>query len=152
MVINFNNFKDESLKQLINKVFSVALKKTATKNNISVNVTIVSQNEIRRLNKEYRNVDKVTDVLSFPMYERDELKSGEMLDENISSDIGDIVICRVRAKQQAKEYCHSEQREFCFLALHGLLHLLGYDHIKKCDEEVMFPLQDEILKEADIKR
>ena len=71
-----------------------------------------------------------------------------MLDNSITSDIGDIVICRVRTKQQAKEYGHSILREFCFLALHGLLHLLGYDHIQKQDEEVMFPLQRQILQKA----
>ncbi len=148
MIINFNNLKDEDLKENITNIFSVALKQTKTKDNISVNITVVSQNEIRRLNNEFRGVDKVTDVLSFPLFEKDEIKGEEMLDNSITSDIGDIVICRVRAKQQAKEYGHSILREFCFLALHGLLHLLGYDHIQKQDEEVMFPLQRQILQKA----
>lgn len=148
MIINFNNLKDEDLKENITNIFSIVLKQTKTKDNISVNITVVSQNEIRRLNNEFRGVDKVTDVLSFPLFEKDEIKGEEMLDNSITSDIGDIVICRVRAKQQAKEYGHSILREFCFLALHGLLHLLGYDHIQKQDEEVMFPLQRQILQKA----
>ena len=148
MIINFNNLKDENLRENITNIFSIALKQTKTKDNISVNITVVSQNEIRRLNNEFRNVDKVTDVLSFPLFEKDEIKGEEMLDNSITSDIGDIVICKVRAKQQAQEYGHSILREFCFLALHGLLHLLGYDHIEKQDEEVMFPLQKQILQKA----
>lgn len=148
MIINFNNLKDEVLRENITNIFSIALKQTKTKDNISVNITVVSQNEIRRLNNEFRGVDKVTDVLSFPLFEKDEIKGEEMLDNSITSDIGDIVICKVRAKQQAQEYGHSLLREFCFLALHGLLHLLGYDHIEKQDEEVMFPLQKQILQKA----
>ena len=152
MIINFNNLKDEDAKEKISKIFSIAREVTNTKNNISVNITIVSQKEIQRLNNEFRGIDRVTDVLSFPLFEKDELKTGEMLDENITSDIGDIVICKVRAKEQAKEYGHSLLRELCFLSLHGFLHLLGYDHIEKKDEEIMFPLQEKILKEADIQR
>ncbi len=152
MIINFNNLKDEDVKEKISKIFSIAREVTNTKNNISVNITIVSQKEIQRLNNEFRGIDRVTDVLSFPLFEKDELKTGEMLDENITSDIGDIVICKVRAKEQAKEYGHSLLRELCFLSLHGFLHLLGYDHIEKKDEEIMFPLQEKILKEADIQR
>ena len=142
MIINFNNLKDEDVKEKISKIFSIAREVTKTKNNISVNITIVSQKEIQRLNNEFRGIDRVTDVLSFPLFEKDELKTGEMLDENITSDIGDIVICKVRAKEQAKEYGHSLLRELCFLSLHGFLHLLGYDHIEKKDEEIMFPLQE----------
>ena len=152
MIINFNNLKDEDVKEKISKIFSIAREVTNTKYNISVNITIVSQKEIQRLNNEFRGIDRVTDVLSFPLFEKDELKKGEMLDENITSDIGDIVICKVRAKEQAKEYGHSLLRELCFLSLHGFLHLLGYDHIEKKDEEIMFPLQEKILKEADIQR
>ncbi len=152
MIINFNNLKDEDVKEKISKIFSIAREVTNTKYNISVNITIVSQKEIQRLNNEFRGIDRVTDVLSFPLFEKDELKTGEMLDENITSDIGDIVICKVRAKEQAKEYGHSLLRELCFLSLHGFLHLLGYDHIEKKDEEIMFPLQEKILKEADIQR
>ena len=152
MIVNFNNLGDSLLKQKIIEIFNIAQKETNTKNNISVNVTIVGKDKIRQLNNEFRKVDKVTDVLSFPLLEDNELHSGEMLDENISTDVGDIVICKSRAIMQAKEYGHSVQREICFLALHGFLHVLGYDHIEKQDEIVMFNLQDKILKKAQVER
>ena len=114
----------------------------------------MSEKEIKRLNKEHRDIDKITDVLSFPMLE---IKPGDNL-ENFKDDLfkeiflGDIAICTNRAKQQAKEYGHSFKREVCFLALHGLLHLLGYDHIKKQDETKMMSLAETILKKSGIRR
>lgn len=152
MKINFNGLKDKELTQNISKIFEIALKKTHTKQNISVNITFVSQREIRRLNNEFRGIDRVTDVLSFPLFESDELKVSEMLDEGTQSDIGDIVICKVRAKEQATNFGHSILREICFLSLHGLLHLLGYDHMTSEEEKVMFTLSDKILKEAKVNR
>ena len=108
--------------------------------------------KIKELNNEFRNVDRVTDVLSFPLLENDELKGEEMQNESILTDLGDIVICKSRAIKQAQEYGHSIEREICFLSLHGFLHINGYDHIQKEDEMVMFPLQDKILEKAKILR
>lgn len=152
MIVNFNNFGDKNLKQKITEIYEIALKETHNKNNIVIDVTIVGRNTIRELNKEHRNVDRVTDVLSFPLLENDELKSDLMHDENIQTELGDIVICKSRAIEQAKEYGHSLERELCFLALHGFLHVLGYDHMQKEDEMVMFPLQDKILNIANMPR
>ncbi len=152
MIINFNNLTDKELKDKITEIFEIALNETHNKNNIIVGVTIVGKKTIRELNKEHRNIDRVTDVLSFPLLETKELKSKIMQDESIGTEIGDIVICKSRAKEQAKEYGHSEMREICFLALHGFLHVLGYDHIQKNDELVMFPLQDKILEKAQMER
>ena len=152
MIVNFNNLGDSLLKQKIVEIFNIAQKETNTKNNISVNVTIVGKEKIKQLNNEFRKVNKVTDVLSFPLLEICELHDGEMLDENICTDVGDIVICKSRAIEQAKEYGHSVQREICFLALHGLLHVLGYDHIKREDEVIMLNLQNKILKKAQVER
>ena len=104
------------------------------------------------MNNEFRKVDRVTDVLSFPLLENNELHDGEMLDENIFTDLGDIVICKSKAIMQAKEFGHSVEREVCFLALHGFLHVLGFDHIEKQDEIVMFNLQDKILKKSQVER
>ena len=148
MIVNFNNLRDELLKEKITEIFSIAQKETNTKNNISVNVTIVGKDKIKQMNNEFRKVDRVTDVLSFPLLENNELHDGEMLDENIFTDLGDIVICKSKAIMQAKEFGHSVEREICFLALHGFLHVLGFDHIEKQDEIVMFNLQDKILKKA----
>lgn len=152
MIINFNNLGDKILKQKITEIFEIALKETHNKQNITVGVTIVGKKTIRELNLEHRNIDKVTDVLSFPMLENVELKSPIMQDESVLTDLGDIVICKSRATLQAKEYGHSIQRELCFLSLHGFLHVLGYDHIKKEDELVMFPLQEKILNKAQMER
>ena len=152
MIVNFNNLRDELLKEKITEIFSIAQKETNTKNNISVNVTIVGKDKIKQMNNEFRKVDKVTDVLSFPLLENNELHDGEMLDENIFTDLGDIVICKSKAIMQAKEFGHSVEREICFLALHGFLHVLGFDHIEKQDEIVMFNLQDKILKKAQVER
>ena len=143
MTINFNNTKDEVYKQKVKEIFDIASKEIGEKSEISVNITFVGEKKIRELNNEFRQVDRVTDVLSFPMFEADEQKCG---------DIGDIVICTKRAKQQALSFGHSELREFCFLSLHGFLHLMGYDHIEKQDEIVMFNLQDKILKKAQMER
>lgn len=101
-------------------------------------ITVVGEDEIRRLNREFRSIDRVTDVLSFPA------------DEPLC--LGDIAICRERALEQAHEYGHSAAREFAFLTVHGLLHLNGYDHIQPQDEAVMLELQRKILKSAGFYR
>ena len=152
MIVNFNNFGDKNLKQKITEIYEIALKETHNKSNVVIDVTIVGRNTIKELNREHRNVDRVTDVLSFPLLENDELKSHLMHNENIQTELGDIVICKSRAIEQAKEYGHSLERELCFLALHGFLHVLGYDHMQKEDEMVMLPLQDKILNIANMPR
>mgnify|MGYP004537160915 CR=1 FL=1 len=151
MIINFNDFTNEEMKN-IQKVYYVAEKELLLSKEMEVNLVIVSPETIKEMNNEYRQVDRVTDVLSFPMLDNiDDLNKecdailGEV-------NIGDIYICRERAIEQAIEYKHSLKREICFLALHGLLHLLGYDHIKKEDEQIMFQLQDKILQMAKITR
>ena len=152
MIINFNNFANKELKQKIQEIFKIALNQTGAKDNISVNITVVGRQKIKELNSEFRDVNRVTDVLSFPLLEGSDFTNAEFLDVSEQTDLGDIVICKSRAVEQAKEYGHSFEREFCFLALHGLLHVLGYDHIEKQDEVVMFDLQDKILKIAQMER
>ncbi len=126
---------------------------------LEMSLSIVSPEEIQRLNNEYRNVDSVTDVLSFPTadLQRKVINLSEFALDCVSPEthnlnLGDVIICLERAKQQAQEYGHSLKREICFLALHGLLHLLGYDHVMAEDEEEMTSLQKEILQQAGIKR
>lgn len=111
----------------------------------SVNITVVSQDEIQRINREFRDTDKVTDVLSFPACD------GSEFDFN-DGFLGDIAICLKRAQEQANEYGHSLRREIAFLTVHGMLHILGYDHISQEDEAIMFPLQNKILEEMRILR
>ncbi len=109
-----------------------------------VNVTICNDEEIREINKEHRNIDKSTDVLSFPFLDFETPDTMTLL--------GDIIVSRDTAYRQAKEYGHSAKREFCFLAAHSALHLLGYDHETEGEREVMEAKQREILDELGIKR
>lgn len=126
---------------------------------LEVSVSFVGEDEIRELNKEYRNNDNVTDVLSFPAVENSdrgvinvEEHAADLNPETWLLNLGDIIICLPRAKAQAKEYGHSLKREVAFLALHSLLHLLGYDHMIPEDEQQMTALQTEILDKLNIKR
>lgn len=153
MKVNFSlNRETCRFKKEIEKLYQEALVITGNPSEISVNVVLVGAEEIRDMNKTYRNVDRVTDVLSFPMLD----DMGEIQNEADFAfgecNIGDIYINLDRAKEQANEYGHSLKREFCFLALHGFLHLLGYDHIEKDDEKEMFSLQDKILEKLQIGR
>ena len=109
-----------------------------------LSVIFVDNNEIRRINKEYRNIDRETDVISFALEDNQTIKSEIRI-------LGDIYISIPKMKEQAKLYEHSEKRELSFLTCHGLLHLLGYDHVNNKEEEkIMFDLQDEILDNLNI--
>ena len=125
---------------------------------ISVDLSFVGEDEIRRLNAEYRNIDKVTDVLSFPYLDGIKgkiLKADDFSDELDDEGrilIGSVCICLERAKEQAEEYRHSLLRETTYLLLHGILHCFGFDHIEKADEEEMTSLAEEIMSEINIKR
>lgn len=111
-----------------------------------LSVIFVDNDEIQEINRTYRNIDRVTDVISFALEDNDEKIVGDRI-------LGDIYLCIPRMKEQAKEYNHSEKRELSFLVCHGLLHLLGYDHVNNKEEEkVMFDLQDEILDSLNITR
>lgn len=110
------------------------------------NITIVDKERIQEINREYRNKDSVTDVISFAFEEYQDFKYNDI------RFLGEIYICYERCKEQAKEYGHSIERELCYLSVHGLLHLLGYDHIKEEDKKEMRALEEEILSEYDIKR
>ena len=108
-------------------------------------VDLVDAKTIHEINKNYRNVDRETDVISFAFEDDDSYKK-LVSNQDVPRDIGEIFICVDVAKRQAEEYQHSFEREMAFLFVHGLLHLLGYDHIKEEDEKEMFKLQDEIME------
>lgn len=110
------------------------------------NVIIVDSNKIRELNKEYRNIDRVTDVISFALEDDDTFN---LEDYRV---LGDIYICLEQALKQAEDYGHSFKRELSFLAIHGLLHLLGYDHMSEEEEKIMFKKQEEVLSRYGIER
>ena len=145
-------------KRLFKKLFDKTLYITGNYvKDVAFGIAFVDSQEIKSLNKEHRDIDNVTDVLSFPMleldYKQDKLSSFEGEREpNGVLYLGDIVICMDKAKQQAKEYGHSLKREIAFLAVHGMLHCLGYDHIQKQDEKVMMNIAENILLNFRIKR
>lgn len=105
-------------------------------------IILVDSNTIQEINREYRKIDKVTDVISFASLDDESLMNMEE-----SVELGDIFINVQAIRDQAKDYGHSLKREFCFLVTHGILHLLGYDHLNVDDEKIMFDLQEEILNE-----
>lgn len=144
---NIFNETDENLDEYLDTlkgVLEYALKYEKIENS-EFNIIFVDSNKIHEINREYRNVDRVTDVISFALEDNLDIK----LDHRV---LGDIYICVERAHEQALEYGHSFLREICFLSVHGLLHLLGYDHMKEEDEKVMFTKQDEILDGYGIRR
>ena len=113
---------------------------------VEFNVIIVDNQYIHKLNKEYRNIDRETDVITFALEDNDDIHY-----DNFRL-LGDIYISLDKAKSQAIEYEHSLKREICFLAVHGFLHLLGYDHMKKEEEKIMFARQELILNEENITK
>lgn len=127
------------------EVLNIGIKKLNLKD-IEFNIILTNNEYIHKLNKEYRNIDRETDVITFAL--EDDLSFPEM--EN--RVLGDIYISIDKARTQAEEYGHSFKRELCFLAVHGFLHLLGYDHMVEEEEKIMFNLQEEILNEAKITR
>ena len=126
----------------------------------AANLLLVSAEEIRRVNREFRQIDAPTDVLSFPMiqYERPgDFSELEQDEDNFNPDtgealLGDIVLCVDRVTEQAQEFGHSERREYAFLILHSMLHLFGYDHMTKEEAAVMEEKQRQLLNQMDILR
>lgn len=116
-------------------------------------ITFTTPEEIRKINKKYRKIDKATDVLSFPMFEKDELdekiKNGDFPYEDV---LGDVIISIEKVREQAEEYGHSFERELSYMLVHGFYHLMGYDHIKEEDKKEMRPKEEKILNELKITR
>ena len=140
----FNTTNEKIDTEELDKVITFACKHLKIKNPL-LNIVIVDNEKIREINREYRNKDAVTDVISFAF---EEVKDVNYEDVRF---LGEIYISYERCVEQASDYGHSVRREFCYLAVHGLLHLLGYDHTKsKEEEEKQFGLQDKILSDLNI--
>ena len=144
-----NNTNGEINYKLIEKVISEALRYEGVNDNTEVSVTIVDNEEIRKINNKFRNIDRATDVLSFPLIDFD---NESLPDDGSKIYLGDIIISIERAKEQAKEYGHSIDREIGFLTAHSMLHLLGYDHMVPEEEKEMFAKQEEILNNLGLRR
>lgn len=135
--------------ELMRNVLAFAGEREKITDNVELSITIVTNKEIKALNAQYRNKNEATDVLSFEMDNRFREVDNQI---DIPIMLGDIIISYDKIKEQSERYNHSFEREIAFLALHGLLHLLGYTHDSKEEEEVMFQKQESILEEFKLER
>ncbi len=153
MELLFVNDYDETL-QDYEKIFedlaTHAIQKLHRDDRFSLEVNFVDEKTIHEINRQYRKIDRPTDVISFAFL--DEVENEIKIQGDVMLMLGEIFISVDQAKQQAKEYQHSLHRELCFLFVHGFLHLLGYDHQKEDEEKVMFQIQEEILQEKGITK
>ena len=146
---------ESTIKQVVDECFK---KEKLDQTNLYMSVTLTNPEEIEKLNRQYRNIDRPTDVLSFPMFEKNELDN--FIKENLKNNdvneegdiLGDIVISIPRVYEQAEEYGHSFERELAYMVVHGFYHLMGYDHIEEEDKKVMRVKEEEVLNELGIKR
>lgn len=140
---------DNRYEQIVNKVYEACFKEEALYDfKIYISIIISDEEYIQEANAKYRNIDKVTDVLSFPMFEKNEIDVVKMQEEVL----GDIIICIPKVKEQAKEYGHSEEREFAYMLVHGFYHLMGYDHMTDEEKEEMRTKEENVLSKVGIER
>ncbi len=148
--IEQNQSYETIIKKVVQKCYEV---EQLPENHLVLTITLTTPEDIQRINKQYRNIDRATDVLSFPMFEKQELEDKIRLQEFTEEDIlGDIVISIAAVEQQAKEYGHSFEREFSYMVVHGFYHLMGYDHIEEQDKEIMRKKEEAILEQLKIQR
>lgn len=148
MMLVFENEMNEEFdkyEEIYQKLMEKTFKKLNIKKDYEVDVNLIDNDRIHEINREYRRVDRPTDVISFAFL--DHVDGEVTIKGDIPTLLGEIFISVDKAKEQANAYGHSLLREMSFLFVHGLLHLLGYDHMTKEEETVMFSLQEEILKE-----
>lgn len=140
--------------EIVKKVIEQCYEEEGIENSkLYITVTLTTPDNIKKINKQYRGLDKATDVLSFPMFEKEELvQKIEKKDYNHEDVLGDIIISIERVKEQAKEYNHSFERELSYMIVHGFYHLMGYDHIKEEDKILMRPKEEKILSKLKITR
>ena len=145
-----NKKYEETIKKVVEKCYE---EENLTKSKMIITITLTTPENIKKINKEYRNIDRATDVLSFPMFEKEELtkkiKNQEFMHEDV---LGDIIISIEKVEEQAKEYGHSFERELSYMVVHGFYHLMGYDHIEEDDKKVMREKEENILRKLDITR
>ena len=145
-----NELPNEEL--LIKNVIETVLKEEKVIQDLEIYVTLTNNENIHKINLEQRNVDRPTDVLSFPMFEREELKTLKEISKEEQYILGDIIVSIEKVKEQAEEYGHSFKRELAYLITHGMLHLLGYDHMIEDEKAQMRKREEEILGLLEITR
>lgn len=136
--------------KIIEKVVQACLKEENLENTkLYISIILTTPDKIQEMNSTYRKINKATDVLSFPMFEKEELENIKL---EIEEPLGDIVISIEQVENQAKEYGHSFERELAYMVVHGFYHLMGYDHIEPTDRKVMREKEENILTKLDICR
>ena len=146
--------ENEKYEKVIKKVLKECFKEENIQDSgLYITITLANPDYIRKINKQYRGIDKATDVLSFPMFEKDELdrkiEAKDFLPEDV---LGDIIISIPKVEEQAMEYGHSFERELSYMVVHGFYHLMGYDHIQAEDKKIMRPKEEKILSSLKIGR
>jgi len=145
---------DKSAEELIKTVVCTTLQYEKIEEPCYISVTIVDEEEIKDINREHRNIDKVTDVLSFPVVNlldgNFEKNAGDYFEDKLI--LGDVVLCAKRAKEQSVEFGHSYERELGYLTCHSILHLIGYDHETDSEREVMRQKEEAVMELVNLKR
>lgn len=153
--INFLDIEEKQeyvdiIKMVLEECF---IEEKMNSSNLYISVTLTNGENIRNINKKYRNIDKETDVLSFPIFEKEEIEEKIINNDNQVKDIlGDIIISIPRVEEQAQEYGHTFKRELAYMVVHGFYHLMGYDHIDEEDKIKMRPKEEKILENLKIGR
>lgn len=137
---------EKHIKYVLNECFK---EENLDEKHLYINVVLTNPENIRKINKEQRNIDKETDVLSFPMFEKEEIKN---IPDNMLDILGDIVISVEKVQAQAEEFGHSFERELSYMVVHGFYHLMGYDHMEETDKIQMREKEENILNKLKITR
>ena len=152
LLVNETGIVDEALQEVMEEAAAICVSgEGLDPGSVEISLSFVPAEEIHELNRQYRGVDRVTDVLSFPLVEdlKELNSSGE--DER-EIPLGDVVICLAKAEEQAAEYGHSREREIVYLFVHSMLHLLGYDHMEEDEKRQMRMKEEEIMQALDLRR
>ena len=145
-----NSQYEEIIKKVVEQCFK---EENMEDSKLYISITLTTPEHIHEINKQYRNVDRATDVLSFPMFEKEELEQKIASKDFLYEDmLGDLIISIEKVKEQAIEYGHSFERELSYMLVHGFYHLMGYDHIEEEDKKKMRPKEEKILNELKITR
>lgn len=152
--VNFLEIEEDTkYLELIEKVIGQAFKEEKIENiNLYIDIILTNPENIRKINNQYRNIDKETDVLSFPMFEKAEIEDLKNNGNDIEEVLGDIIISIKKVQEQAIEYGHSFERELAYMLIHGFYHLMGYDHMNEEEKKQMREKEEGVLSKLNINR
>ncbi len=143
--------ENKEYEMVLNRVINKCFEEENLKN-LYISITLTNPENIQKINKEYRNIDRATDVLSFPMFEKNEIKEVCKMNMEGQEVLGDVIISIEQVQKQAEKYGHSFERELAYMAVHGFYHLMGYDHMEENEKKEMREKEENILSKLDIKR